>query len=359
MSILITGGAGFIGSHLARLFVERGERVVVLDKLTYAGSRKNLDGCLDQPGRSATSVPSPLAEDTSSGRPGFRFYRGDVRDRELLKQITEETETKNIMHLAAETHVDRSIRDADGFLETNVMGTHAVLEAARGCGVERFVLVSTDEVYGECLEGSKKETDALRPRNPYSASKAAQEHLAYSYWVTHGVPVVIVRGCNNYGPCQHPEKFIPKVISNALEGLPIPLYGDGSQTREWIHVMDFTRAVALLMEKGICGEVYNVGSGIEKKNIALAEMLLDELGASRGLITHVRDRLGHDRRYAINSARVRDLGWKPEISFETGLRQTVKWFKENRGHICNTVEGMVGVAGLKPCNTPLSGGPGL
>ncbi|MFQ5957377.1 MAG: dTDP-glucose 4,6-dehydratase [Candidatus Brocadiales bacterium] len=310
MSILITGGAGFIGSHLARLFVERGEQVTVLDKLTYAGSPKNMWGCL--------------------GQPGFRFYRGDVCNQKLVEHVMEEAEIKNIVHLAAETHVDRSIQGADRFLESNIMGTHTVLEAARAHGVKRFVLTSTDEVYGECLEGSKKETDALRPRNPYSASKAAQEHLAYSYWVTHDVPIVIVRGCNNYGPYQHQEKFIPKVISNAMEGMPVPLYGDGSQIREWIHVADFTGAVALLMENGICGEVYNVGSGVKKKNIEVAEMLLDELGVPRERILHVQDRLGHDRRYAINSCKVRALGWSPEISFEAGIGETIRWFKENK-----------------------------
>ncbi len=285
--------------------------MTVLDKLTYAGSLKNLRGCLD--------------------RPGFRFYRGDVCDRRLLEYIMKEAHIENIVHLAAESHVDRSIQGAARFLETNVIGTHSVLEAARRRGVKSFVQVSTDEVYGECLEGSNKETDALRPRNPYSASKAAQEHLAYSYWVTHGVPVVIIRGCNNYGPSQHPEKFIPKVISNALAGTPVPLYGDGSQMREWIYVTDFTRAVALIMESGVAGEIYNVGSGVERKNIELAEMLLDELGVSRDLITHVQDRLGHDRRYAVDSAKVRDLGWNTQKTFDAGIQQTVRWFfSENK-----------------------------
>ncbi|MCB7129187.1 MAG: dTDP-glucose 4,6-dehydratase [Candidatus Brocadiales bacterium] len=309
MSTLITGGAGFIGSHLTRLFLEMGTQVSVLDKLTYAGSLENLKGCMD--------------------RPGFRFYRGDVCNRGLVEHVMDEARPENIVHLAAETHVDRSITGAGRFLETNVMGTHSVLEAARRHGVRRFVLVSTDEVYGECLEGSKKETDPLRPRNPYSASKAAQEHLAYSYLITHGVPVVTVRGCNNYGPSQYPEKFIPKVITNAISGRPVPLYGHGLQTREWIYVTDFAAAIALIMDKGSCGEVYNVGSGAERKNLAVAEKLLDELGASRGLITHVQDRLGHDRRYAIDSTRVRGLGWRPETSFDEGIKQTVGWFKRN------------------------------
>ena len=310
MSILITGGAGFIGSHLARLLVRRGESVAVLDKLTYAGTLRNLEWC--------------------TGRAGFRFYRGDVRDGGLVRRVMSEARVETIVHLAAETHVDRSIQGAGRFLETNVMGTHTLLEAAKVSGVKSFVLISTDEVYGESLEGSKKETDALRPRNPYSASKAAQEFLAHSYWSTHGVPAVTVRGCNNYGPSQHREKFIPMVISNAMAGRPVPVYGDGLQVREWVHVADFVRAVEIVMDSGGCGEVYNVGSGVEEKNITVAETLLDELGAPKDLITHVRDRLGHDRRYAVNSERVRALGWSPAISFETGIRQTVKWFRENK-----------------------------
>lgn len=313
MSILITGGAGFIGSHLAELLINRSERVVVVDRLTYAGSLKNLEGCL--------------------GHPGFSFYRGSVCNLELLEHIMGEADVRSIVHLAAETHVDRSISESGRFLQTNVLGLHTVLEATRSRSIERLILVSTDEVYGECMEGRRRETDSLRPRNPYSASKAAQEHLAYSYWVTHGVPVVIVRGCNNYGPRQHPEKFIPRVISCALGGLPVPIYGDGSQVREWIYVRDFVRAIVTLMDKGECGETYNVGSGRERENLEVARMILGVLGISEDLITHVPDRPGHDRRYAIDSSRVRALGWSPEVSFESGLRQTIRWFMDNRGHL--------------------------
>jgi dTDP-glucose 4,6-dehydratase len=319
MSILVTGGAGFIGSHLVKLLIDKGEEVAILDKLTYAGSLENLSGLLDP------SLSLRYAQGYGSG---LKFYRGDICNREFVEHIVKESEVDKIIHLAAETHVDRSIEDASAFLKTNILGTHALLESARQSGIKRFLLVSTDEVYGEVLEGEASEEYPVHPRNPYSASKAGQEHLAYSYWSTHGLPVVIVRGCNNYGPGQHTEKFIPTVITHTLEDKPIPLYGDGFQTREWIHVTDFAEAVALVMEKGVPGEAYNIGSGERLSNKDLVGHILDIMDKPRDLIVSVTDRPGHDRRYAIDSSKIKALGWQSKIPFEVGIRDTMSWYEE-------------------------------
>jgi dTDP-glucose 4,6-dehydratase len=234
------------------------------------------------------------------------------------------------VHFAAETHVDRSIMSAGEFITTDVFGTFVLLEAAReATGLRRFVQISTDEVYGSVAEGASRETDELRPRNPYSASKAGADRLAYSYWATYGVPVVITRASNNYGPYHFPEKVIPLFITNAIDDRPVPLYGDGLQERDWLHVADHCRAVDFLIEAGTAGEVYNVGGGNHVRNIDLTNRILALLGKPESLIQPVADRVGHDRRYALDTSKLRALGWAPQVPFEAGLRETVAWYQQN------------------------------
>ena len=235
-----------------------------------------------------------------------------------------------VVHFAAETHVDRSLIHAGEFITTDVFGTFVLLEAARAAThLRRFVQISTDEVYGSVPEGSSRETDALLPRNPYSASKAGADRLAYSYWATYGVPVVITRASNNYGPYHFPEKVIPLFITNAIDDIPVPLYGDGLQERDWLHVSDHCRAVDLLIDAGTPGEVYNVGGGNPVQNIDLTKRILELAGKPASLIRPVADRLGHDRRYALDTSKLQSLGWRPEVPFATGLRDTVAWYREN------------------------------
>jgi dTDP-glucose 4,6-dehydratase len=235
-----------------------------------------------------------------------------------------------VVHFAAETHVDRSIQGAGDFIRTDVLGTFVLLEAAREApGLRRFVQISTDEVYGTVPSGSSRETDELKPRNPYAASKAGADRLAYSYWATYGVPVVITRASNNYGPYQFPEKVIPLFVTNAVDGQPVPLYGDGLNVRDWLHVLDHCRALDLVIDRGDAGEVYNVGGGNEVPNIELTKRILALLGRPETLIRPVADRLGHDRRYALDTTKLRSLGWQPQMDFAAGLAETVKWYREN------------------------------
>jgi dTDP-glucose 4,6-dehydratase len=235
-----------------------------------------------------------------------------------------------VVHFAAETHVDRSIMSAGEFITTDVYGTFVLLEAAREApDLRRFVQISTDEVYGSVAEGSSRETDELRPRNPYSASKAGADRLAYSYWATYGVPVIITRASNNYGPFHFPEKLIPLFITNAIDDIPVPLYGDGLQEREWLHVADHCRAVDFLIEAGTAGDVYNVGGGNHVRNIDLTRRILDLLGQSDSLIRPVADRVGHDRRYSLDSSKLQRMGWQPQVPFDAGLRETVAWYRQN------------------------------
>jgi dTDP-glucose 4,6-dehydratase len=308
--ILVTGGAGFIGSNFVR-HVARAHpawETVVLDKLTYAGRRENLAG---------------LEE-----RPGFRFVKGDIADPEAVADVLPGCDY--VVNFAAETHVDRSLYDAGGFIMTDVYGTFVLLEAARRApGLKRFVQISTDEVYGSVESGSSSEGDPLMPRNPYSASKAGADRLAYSYWATYDVPVVVTRASNNYGPYQFPEKIIPLFVTHALDGIPLPLYGDGLNVRDWLHVDDHCRAVDLLIERGAPGETYNVGGGNEVPNIELTRRILGLLGKPETLIRRVADRPGHDRRYSLDCERLRGLGWSPRVPFDEGLRATVDWYRAN------------------------------
>jgi len=308
--VLVTGGAGFIGSNFVRWAHAHHHdwRITTLDKLTYAGRLENLRDVID------------------SAR--HRFVRGDIADEAVAAPLVREADI--VVHFAAETHVDRSIHSAGDFITTDVFGTFVLLEAARGSTrLRRFIQISTDEVYGSVPEGYSRETDELKPRNPYSASKAGADRLAYSYFATYGVPVIVTRASNNYGPHQFPEKVIPLFITNLIDGKPVPLYGDGLNVRDWLHVDDHCRAVDLLIHQGVNGEVYNVGGGNEVRNVDLTDRLLDLCGRPPSFVTHVPDRLGHDRRYALDSSKLRGLGWKPEILFDRGLADTVAWYQAN------------------------------
>jgi dTDP-glucose 4,6-dehydratase len=306
--VLVTGGAGFIGSnfvrHLARARPDW--QIVVLDKLTYAGRREN------------------LAE--VERHPGFSFVQGDVADVEAVARVL--PGSTYVVNFAAETHVDRSLYDAGSFIQTDVHGTFVLLEEARRCqSLRMFVQISTDEVYGSVETGSSRETDALMPRNPYSASKAGADRLAYSYFATYGLPVIVTRASNNYGPYQFPEKVIPLFVTHALDDVPLPLYGDGLNVRDWLHVDDHCRGVDLLLGVGVPGETYNIGGGNEVPNLELTRRILSLLGKPESLIRRVTDRPGHDRRYSLDCAKLRGLGWAPQVDFEEGLRQTVEWYR--------------------------------
>ena len=305
MHVLVTGGAGFIGSNFVHLLLDETEyEVTTLDALTYAGSSDNLDGVLDDE--------------------RHEFIEGDIRNRELVTDLL--TDADAVVNFAAESHVDRSIDGAEPFVSTNVHGTQVLLDAALDVGVDRFLQVSTDEVYGEIETGTFSEGDPLNPRNPYSATKAGADLLARSYYVTHDLPVLITRSSNNFGPRQHSEKLIPKFVTRASEGKSLPVYGDGTNVREWIYVEDNCRALLTVLREGELGTVYNVGSGIERQNIEVTKAIVRAVGASDDLIEFVEDRAGHDQRYALDTRRIESLGWEPEWSFEDGLKATIEHY---------------------------------
>jgi dTDP-glucose 4,6-dehydratase len=310
IDVLVTGGAGFIGSNFVRyaLAAHADWRVTTLDKLTYCGRLENLHDLMDHPRHS--------------------FVRGDVADAVIAGPLVERSHI--VVHFAAETHVDRSIQSAMDFIRTDVMGTYVLLDAAKSApNLRCFVQISTDEVYGSVPTGASRETDELKPRNPYSASKAGADRLAYSFFATYGLPVIITRASNNYGPYQFPEKIIPLFVTNALEEQPLPLYGDGQNVRDWLHVTDHCRAVDLVIERGAAGEVYNVGGGNEVKNIDLSNRILSLTNRPVSLIRPVPDRPGHDRRYALDTTKLRALGWAPQVRFEDGLAETVAWYRNS------------------------------
>lgn len=310
--IMVTGGCGFIGCNFVRYVLGRypGAEVVNLDALTYAGSPANL-------------------RDVESD-PRYTFVKGDVADPDAVKSAMEGADA--VVHFAAESHVDRSIEGPAVFVKTNVVGTQVMLDAALELRPKVFVQISTDEVYGSLgPEGRFTEDSPLSPNSPYSASKAGADLLALAYNHTYGLPVVVTRCSNNYGPYQFPEKLIPLFINNALRDRPVPLYGDGLNVRDWIHVIDHCSAVDMVMRSGRPGEVYNIGADSEKKNIEITRAILGALGKPEGLISYVEDRLGHDRRYAIDSSKVRsELGWRPEYNFDEGLADTIRWYRENQ-----------------------------
>jgi dTDP-glucose 4,6-dehydratase len=310
VEVLVTGGAGFIGSNFVRFALTQHAdwRVTTLDKLTYAGRRETLHDVIDHP--------------------RHRFVQGDIADAPTAGPLVEQSNI--VVHFAAETHVDRSILAAGDFIHTDVFGTFVLLEAARRApALRRFVQISTDEVYGSVPTGASRESDELKPRNPYSASKAAADRLAYSYWATYEVPVIITRASNNYGPYQFPEKVIPLFVTNALDDISVPLYGDGKNVRDWLHVEDHCRGIDLLIDTGRSGEVYNIGGGNEVQNVELTHQILALVGKPASLIRPVQDRPGHDRRYSLDTSKLRALGWNPRQSFSDGLASTVKWYRDN------------------------------
>jgi dTDP-glucose 4,6-dehydratase len=309
MRLLVCGGAGFIGSTFTRLRLqEHGDEVTVLDKLTYAGREENFESFAENP--------------------AFRFLRGAIEDRDAVAAAIEVAAPEAIVNFAAETHVDRSIAEPDAFVKTHGLGTYVLLEAARENEL-RYLQVSTDEVYGSIEVGTFTEESPLRPSSPYSATKTGADLLVESYFHTYGLPTVICRGSNNYGPYQYPEKLIPLMVLNALHGDSLPVYGDGMQVRNWIHSTDFAGAIGQVLEQGVPGEVYNAGGPDEEANIDVVTRIIALTGASESQIEHVTDRPGHDRRYSLSSEKVRALGWAPRVRFDEGLAETVAWYREN------------------------------
>ncbi len=307
--LFVTGGAGFIGSnYVAWILANSDDDVTVFDALTYAGNTDNF---------------RPFEDD-----PRFRFVKGDITDREAVAEALPGHD--QIVHFAAESHVDRSIVDPDAFVSTNCGGTNVLCDIARQVGVERFLHISTDEVYGSIDEGSFSEADALGPRSPYSAAKAGSDLIALAYHETHGLPVVVTRSSNNFGPNQYPEKVIPLFVTNLLDGRKVPLYGDGLNVRDWCFVDDNCEAVDRVRHQGVTGEIYNIGAGNEITNKDLTLRLLARLGHDESMIEPVQDRLGHDRRYSIDTTKVRALGWSPRHDLDDALDQTVSWYRDNR-----------------------------
>ena len=315
MRILVTGGAGFIGSQFVRALLSgelpsgEGAQVSVLDNLTYSGNEANL---------------APVAD-----RPGYTFVHGDIRDHAVVDDVMRGQDA--VVHFAAESHVDRSILDSSPFVTTNVLGTQVLLDAAKRHGVGRFVHVSTDEVYGSIAEGSWTEDWPLAPNSPYSASKAGSDLLALSYHRTHGMDVVVTRCSNNYGQYHFPEKMIPLFTTNLLDGKKVPLYGEGLNVRDWLHVSDHCRGIEMVLRGGRAGEVYHIGGGTEVTNKELTGLLLEACGAGWDMVEHVEDRKGHDLRYSLSIEKIRnELGYTPLVSFEQGLADTVQWYRDNR-----------------------------
>ena len=309
MRILITGGCGFIGSNFIRLVLEKYKdvRVINLDKLTYCGNPENL---------------TDIAGD---GR--YSFIKGDICDSEAVSDIMSDVDA--VVNFAAETHVDRSIKYPDDFLMTNVYGVKTLLEAAKNAGISRFIQIGTDEVYGSVPEGLSSEGDPLKPNSPYSATKAAGDLLALSYYTTYKLPVIVARSSNNFGPYQYPEKVVPLFITNLLEDKKVPLYGDGGNVRDWLYVRDNCEGIDALLHSGKVGEVYNIGGGNQTTNLELTDKLLGVMGKNKDSIEYVNDRPGHDRRYALDSSKVEKLGWSVSADFDTNLKKTVEWYKNN------------------------------
>ena len=307
---LVTGGAGFIGSNYIHFLFEKYDdvKVVNLDKLTYAGNLANLADL--------------------KTNPNYIFVKGDICDSEVVEKIFTEHHPDYVVNFAAESHVDRSIGKPDDFIKTDMFGVFVLLEASKKHGIERFIQISTDEVYGSINEGSFTEESPMKPSNPYSASKAGGDRLAYSYFATYGLPVIVTRASNNFGPYQYPEKLIPLFVTNAMEDKPLPLYGDGKNIRDWLYVKDHCSGIEFALKNGNAGEVYNIAGASEKENIEITNLILKFLGKPKSLIRPVQDRLGHDRRYSLDARKLYDLGWQQAFKFEEALRFTVQWYVE-------------------------------
>lgn len=310
MRILITGGAGFIGTNFVHYIYNNYDyEIVVLDKLTYAGNKDNLKEIMDK----------------------IQFIKGDIGNEEDVAGAMKDCDL--VVNFAAETHVDRSIEDPSIFVKTDVIGTYNLLEYARKYDVEKYLQISTDEVYGSIENGSFTEKSNIDPSSPYSASKAGGDMLVSAYYKTYDIPVLITRSSNNFGPYQYPEKLIPLFIMNAMSNKSLPVYGDGKNIRDWIYVLDNCKGIDTVLNKGEIGEAYNIGGGNEKTNLEITHMILDILGKPKDLITFVKDRLGHDRRYSLDSTKTKKLGWKPEWKFEDAIRETINWYNKNKGFL--------------------------
>jgi dTDP-glucose 4,6-dehydratase len=310
MRILITGGAGFIGCNFVRYLLDKypDDEITVLDKLTYAGQLENLQEVMNK----------------------ITFIKGDICDKEDVKKVGD---CDVIFNFAAETHVDRSILDAGVFVKTDVLGTYTLLEYARKYDVEKYIQISTDEVYGSIDKGSSSEEDVLDPSSPYSASKAGADLLVKAYHKTYGLPVLITRSSNNFGPYQYPEKLIPVLILKAMHDELLPIYGDRRNVRDWIYVLDNCAGIDMVFKRGEIGEIYNIASGNEKQNIEIANLILEELNKPKSLIKFVEDRPGHDQRYSLNIEKVRELGWNSKYRFEDAVKETIRWYKDNEWHL--------------------------
>jgi len=310
-NLLVTGGAGFIGSNFVRYMLERYPdlHVVVFDKMTYAGNLDNL-------------------EDVSENE-RYRFMRGDIADRQAIARLLDSNEIDTVVNFAAESHVDRSILDPDAFIQTDVVGVYTLLDECRKLEIERVLHVSTDEVYGSIAEGAFKEGDPMKPNSPYAASKAGGELMVRAYNVTFGLNAMVTRGSNTFGPYQYPEKLLPLFITNAIDDEPLPLYGDGRQVRDWLYVDDHCAGIDLVLRQGKPGEAYNLGGENERHNIDVVRQMLSILDKPESLIQHVEDRPGHDRRYALDNSKIRELGWQPSLSFDQALERTVRWYADN------------------------------
>ena len=322
-NILLTGGAGFIGSNFINYMLDEHSdyNIINLDKLTYAGNLENLV--------------------TSEGKKNYRFVKGDITNAELINSLFQKYDINYVINFAAESHVDRSILGSEVFFRSNVLGTNVLLEAARKFNIEKFVQISTDEVYGSLgKEGLFTEDTPLHPNSPYSASKASADLMAMAFYHTYGLPVVVTRCSNNYGPFQFPEKLIPLMIINSLNGKKLPVYGDGMNIRDWIYVTDHNKAIELVFEKGRIGEVYNIGASTEMPNIEIIKLILNKLDKPEEMIEFVKDRPGHDRRYAIDSSKIKnELGWEPLFSFEEAISKTIEWYNDNKNWWSRIISG--------------------
>jgi dTDP-glucose 4,6-dehydratase len=309
MKLLVTGGCGFIGSNFIRAILKKHPNysIINLDKLTYAGNPENL-------------------KDIEKNK-NYEFVKGDVCDEKIVESLVKKCDI--IVHFAAESHVDRSIEDPSVFAKTNFLGTYFLLEAAKKYKIKKFIYISTDEVYGSIKEGSFSETDILKPSSPYSSSKAGADLLSMSYFITYGLPVIITRSSNNFGPCQYPEKLIPLFITNLMEGKRVPVYGTGMNVRDWIYVIDNCDAIDFVMHNGKLGEIYNIGGGNEKPNIEITKLILKDLEKDERSIEYVKDRLGHDFRYSLDCDKINELGWKPRYNFEAAMNETISWYRSN------------------------------